>query len=254
MASEHPANHVSIKFVEKLIRGICHDFGAPVRHATQFSQMLNQSDLQKGMEDKHLRWLSMIEESGVQMQAMLTSLSLLSRLTMQTDQTTRLDLRVIFDRLLSFHQRACSNHVKHEVDITINEDWPSIIGCEHHWTTLFSCLIENALMYQPKDPEHAIKLKVCCGHVNSKLTFTLEDNGIGASEHQRNEMARPFKRLNRPEDYPGIGMGLAYCECIAELNNAQLNFNESQLGGLCVTYTQSITQAVGGNIRCVNEG
>jgi len=63
----------------------------------------------------------------------------------------------------------------------------------------------------------------------------VEDNGIGVTENLWPVLTTPFKRMQSDTDYPGIGMGLTYCDRIAELNGTDLTFGLSALGGLAVT-------------------
>ena len=237
--------YVRAHFVERLISGICHDIGAPARHAVQFTQLLNDNldeNTDSPMEEKHKRWLSMVHDSGKEIQTMLSSLPILSRLSMRSSEMIQLDLHDLWNRSFSFHKE-CTISDGTQIEITVNEAWPTIVGCEEHWRMLFSCLLENAFVFQPKTSEHVIQLAVYCELVETELRFSLEDNGIGVSENQRKEMSRAFKRLNGRDEYPGIGMGLTYCEYIAELNNATLSFAESSLGGLLVSYSQPYIQS-----------
>jgi light-regulated signal transduction histidine kinase (bacteriophytochrome) len=104
-------------------------------------------------------------------------------------------------------------------------------------------LLQNALRFHPKDPEHVIQIKVIFESEGSSQMITIEDNGIGVSETQREEMLRPFKRLNNVEDYPGLGMGLTYCRYITEIHGAALAFKESNGGGLTAIYTYPIRKS-----------
>ena len=88
---------------------------------------------------------------------------------------------------------------------------------------------------------------------NGELVFTLDDNGIGTSESQRQDIARPFKKLHADDDFPGMGMGLAYCTVIAEVNNASLSFDESPMGGLRVVYRQQCLSEAP-SLTCLSDG
>ncbi|MBV8878758.1 MAG: sensor histidine kinase, partial [Planctomycetaceae bacterium] len=57
----------------------------------------------------------------------------------------------------------------------------------------------------------------------------VEDNGIGIAEHHRDRIFQVFERLNRVEDYPGTGIGLAIVQRAVDRMNGQLGF-ESRVG------------------------
>ena len=250
LSSEQHDKHVRTRFVEELIRGMGHDIGAPARHIVHFAEMLSEQAVNVPLEDKHERWLGMIQDSGRQIQAMLASLAKLSRLSVRSNKLEQLDLRGIFDKQVAFHQEhSVSNDV--QVNITLNSEWPEVMGSGEHWSTLFSNLLENACKFQPVDSEHVIQIAAYCEYDNSGLRFVIEDNGIGVRETQWQDIARPFKRLHSTDDYVGVGMGLAYCDFIAELNDATLSFDASELGGLRVTYCQPNVQLATSNISSI---
>ncbi|MFC3121708.1 sensor histidine kinase [Agaribacter flavus] len=235
--SEHSEKHVSPEFVKSLISGICHDVGAPVRHIVQFSRMLADADSAYTAAEKQTRWLSIINESGGRLQDMLKALSVFSRLSVSVHDSKKLDLKLLLERLLDFHQ-AHTLAKNRQVEINVQGDWPEIEGSEDHWQTLFSCLIENALYFQPEDLSHTIRLTICCDYNDSLLDIRFEDNGIGVPENQFPVLTKPFKRTNHLDEYPSLGMGLAYCQYIAELDHALLKFSSSPSGGFIVRYTQ----------------
>ena len=232
---------ISPKFMEELIRGVCHDVGAPARHVVQFTQMLNEVDFDDNLDDKHQRWLTLITNGGLQIQTMLANLSYITRLTICANEIEVLCLRELFNQTLSMLKK--SNRIKfpRNCHFTINDDWPSeIYGCKEHWQCLFIELLSNALKFHPKSEEHAIYIAISCKKESQLVFFTIKDNGIGIRTGQELDMCRAFKRLNTREDYSGLGMGLTYCQYIAELNDAELLITNNDLAGLQVSYKQPI--------------
>ena len=239
MTSEQRIQHVSAHFVEELIRGINHDIGAPARHIAHFSQMLTEQTKGIALENKHGQWLNLIHDSGQQIQTMLTSLTQLSLLSKRAHQVSTLDLRALFDSQFTLQQ---SRSTTQEIPATLstNDHWPRLVACELHWQTLFACLLENAFKFQPQDTGHLVEIIVRCETTETALCFSIEDNGLGVKESQQADLVRPFKRMHDPEHYPGLGMGLAYCNFIAELNQGSLSFATASLGGLQVIYQQPL--------------
>lgn len=76
--------------MQELIRGIGHDVGAPARHIVHFSQMLDEDIEADTLSEKHRRWLELIQNSGRQIQNMLTCLTKLSRLSGRAGEMEKL--------------------------------------------------------------------------------------------------------------------------------------------------------------------
>lgn len=228
---------VSNDFVDRLIRGICHDMAAPTRHIVQFSQMLNTTPQGKLEQEKQIKWLSFINDSGVKTQKMLSSLNQLSMISSSLTIES-INLKFLFNEVVD-NLKVNNIEKWKDVELKVNDTWPYVEGVKNHWQLLFTYLLENAVLFQPNDENNKITISVDCNKHASSISLVVEDNGIGLTEYQFSEATKPFKRFNPVEEYQGIGMGLTYCDYISQLNNATLEFEHSRLGGLKVTYRQS---------------
>jgi two-component system osmolarity sensor histidine kinase EnvZ len=73
------------------------------------------------------------------------------------------------------------------------------------------------------------------GHRDHRwLTVTVDDDGPGIPAHQREEVFKPFLRLDdaRNQDEGGTGLGLAIARDIARLHGGDISLGDSPLGGL----------------------
>ncbi|WP_428240601.1 sensor histidine kinase [Gynuella sp.] len=218
--------------LQKLVYGISHDMGAPLRTVVQFSNLLTQS-LADRLTEKELYWLQLIQEAGLHGQQMVESLKKYSRLVTQVQAPTTFSLQQLIDEILvtlrgTFFQTA---------RIELPESAPDIFGVREHWFLALSEVLKNAFQYQPQKDDHMPVVRIGCRMNGTELSVTTESNGLEVADNQWEKLTVPFKRMQRHEDYPGIGMGLAYCERIARLNNGWLQFSRSDLGGLAVTFT-----------------
>ncbi len=222
--------------VQKLIYGISHDMSAPLRAVVQLSQMLKMKAGDK-LNDKETYWLQLIEESGSHAQKMIEALLIYSKLTTHRQPDSSFQLIQPLEQAVS----ALSNITQDKsATIKIEGDWPQYTGCEEQWALLFNCLIHNALLYQSKETENHPQVIIRCEQSKQQLVVSVEDNGIGVQESLWPALTTPFKRMQSDKDYLGLGMGLTYCERIAELHNGNLQIKKSTLGGLAVIYTECL--------------
>ena len=92
---------------------------------------------------------------------------------------------------------------------------------------LFGNLVSNAMRHG-----NVIRVKASAGP--DRITVTIDDNGPGIPEDQRQEVFKPFTRLDeaRNQDEGGTGLGLSIALDIARLHGGDINLYESPKGGL----------------------
>jgi two-component system osmolarity sensor histidine kinase EnvZ len=81
---------------------------------------------------------------------------------------------------------------------------------------------------------HAASVSIT-GHRDHRwLTVTVDDNGPGIPAHLREEVFKPFLRLDdaRNQDEGGTGLGLAIARDIARSHGGDISLSDSPLGGL----------------------
>lgn len=92
---------------------------------------------------------------------------------------------------------------------------------------LLGNLVANAARYGDRIEIHAV-------HDERYLTVTVDDDGPGIPEDMREEVFKPFLRLDaaRNQDHAGTGLGLAIARDIARGHGGDIVLLESPLGGL----------------------
>jgi two-component system osmolarity sensor histidine kinase EnvZ len=75
---------------------------------------------------------------------------------------------------------------------------------------------------------------VAAAHLDHRLLITIDDNGPGIPAGQREEVFKPFYRLDdaRNQDETGTGLGLSIARDIARAHGGDVKLAESPLGGL----------------------
>lgn len=95
------------------------------------------------------------------------------------------------------------------------------------FTRLINNLFSNACRY-------GNKVKITVRSDAAWLVFTVEDDGPGIPEASREDVFRPFFRLDeaRNQDEQGTGLGLSIAQDIARSHGGDITLSDSELGGL----------------------
>lgn len=95
-----------------------------------------------------------------------------------------------------------------------------------------SNLVDNAVKF-------ARTVAITAEHHGARLTITVEDDGPGIPEEEREAVFRPFYRLDdaRNQDIRGTGLGLAIARDITRSHGGEITLDDSAMGGLKVRMT-----------------
>ena len=99
--------------------------------------------------------------------------------------------------------------------------------------TAFSRLLSNVIS---NGFRYADRVEVKASRRKKWLRIEVHDNGPGIAPEQREEVFKPFVRLDeaRNLDASGTGLGLSIARDIAHNHGGEIELGESPLGGLCV--------------------
>lgn len=209
------AQEESIRDLEAFVYAVSHDMSAPIRAVSGFSRLILDR-ASSDFDDKTREQFGYIIRAGEEMQNMLSALTEYSRLSTRPNPPADASAAELVTMILDGFREAlreCDAVV--EVDV---EDGLVLHGDIPRLMRLLECLIANALTY--RHPDRAPKLRITGWEDNGNIYLCVADNGIGLtpSEETKERIFRPFGRLHRPEDYPGIGMGLTIAKKVAQMH------------------------------------
>jgi two-component system osmolarity sensor histidine kinase EnvZ len=116
-----------------------------------------------------------------------------------------------------------------KVTLTITGD-PVVSVRPDAFRRLLANLVSNAARFGDR-------IEISAVHDERYLTVTVDDDGPGIPEDQRDDVFRPFHRLDeaRNQDHAGSGLGLAIVRDIARSHGGDVTLADSPLGGLRAT-------------------
>lgn len=122
--------------------------------------------------------------------------------------------------------RADAVRTGHFCELTVEGD-PVVSVRPQAFRRLLGNLVANAARYGDRIEIHAL-------HDERYLTVTVDDDGPGIPEESREEVFRPFLRLDaaRNQDHAGTGLGLAIARDIARGHGGDIVLEDAPLGGL----------------------
>lgn len=211
-------------------------WGAPLRGVAQFSKLLQKTATNK-LNEQERYWFELVQMNGEQAQQMIAALLTYSRLYSQKQPDREFYLEGLVQSVLKK-----LNPASVTISVDIADNIPSLMGCYEHWFILLEQLLQNAILYQPADSDHQPHIQISLSLKQDQLSLAVEDNGIGVTDSSLEDLTQPFKRLQLDKEFPGLGMGLTYCQRIAQLQDGHLVFTNSPSGGLIATFSITVSQ------------
>jgi len=192
-----------------MLTGVSHDLRTILtRFKLQLALAGNNPDLQGMADDVN------------DMQSMLEAYMAFARTEVEED-VGELKLSEIMERIeadFSLHEKALTYSIDGDDEISVRPN---------AFTRLVMNLASNARRY-------ASSLNIEAKHSAKWLTLTFDDDGPGIPEKNREDVFKPFFRLDeaRNLDDSGTGLGLAIARDIARSHGGNVTLGDSPLGGL----------------------
>ncbi|HWB61912.1 MAG TPA: ATP-binding protein, partial [Chitinophagales bacterium] len=192
-----------------------HDLREPVRTILNYVQLITDN-LQNKKYDAAVEYAGFAKGAANHMEKLLTDLKAFIGLNGRAVIINRVNMKqAVADVLKQL------GGVVDEAGAEINTaELPEINGDRELIEMLLYQLMDNAIKFRKKGK----KLVVDIGFdkYEGNILFCVRDNGIGISKKYHERVFELFSRLNRVDEYPGSGLGLALAKKIVELHNGKI--------------------------------
>jgi|GEM_PF-5016399 len=221
--------------MEHFVHIASHDLQEPLKTIHSFVT-LSIEERDKTPEEEQM-YLEQIGHAGERMQGLIKALMNHSRLGQSQRNRTDLNLNIIVDRIQTEVQDSFQEHrIRFEV-----MPLPTINANEEDIVVLFEQLIYNAIKFSHPGQEALVNIR------NSSqgrfYRFEIEDSGIGISGPNANKIFDIFQKLHHSDDYPGMGVGLAYARKIVRSYEGEIGFSNKPEGGTIFYFTLARMEA-----------
>ncbi len=229
LATANEALEQSNLDLQQFASAASHDLQAPLRAIASFSQFL-KNEYQGQLDETADDYIDRIASGVQRMKQLIHDLLEFSRLDSQALPLRSVALNETFDDALQLLQA----QVQETAGRVTREDLPQVSGDPAQLSRLLQNLIGNALKYRGDQPP---QVHVSAAQDADRWTITVQDNGIGIPEAEREKVFEIFRRLHRSEDYPGTGIGLAICRRIIHRHGGQIWIESAEGGGTAIRFS-----------------
>lgn len=200
--------------LETFAYAVSHDLRAPLRSLNGFSQAL-QEDFGEALPAPARDYLARISQASTRMGDLIEGLLALSRSSRGELRHDRVDVSALASRRLA----ELANETGRSVTVAV-EAGLVVHGDERMLSAALTNLIDNAWKYTGTTAGACIRVHT--GEVNGLRGVCVSDNGAGFDMRQADRLFKPFQRLHREDEFPGIGIGLATVQRIVHRHGGEI--------------------------------
>lgn len=201
--------------LEQFAYVISHDLQEPLRMVSSYTQLLAKR-YDGRLDSDADEFISYAVDGAKRMQTLLHDLLEYSRVGTRGKPFSLVNCEHVVEQAMANLKIAIE-----ESGATVTYDvLPTVTGDEGQLIQLFQNLIANAIKFRRDEPP---QVRIWARRMNSMVTFSVEDNGIGVDPQHSQSIFEIFRRLHTREEYAGTGMGLAICKKIVERHGGQIS-------------------------------
>jgi PAS domain S-box-containing protein len=196
-----------------------HDLKTPLRAIGSIADGIS-TDYSDKFDEKGREQVRLLVRKTRQMSALVDDVLQYSRLGRDDRKKRPIKLNAILSQIVS------ENPPPENIEITVQDNLPTIMCEETQILQVFQNLFNNAIKYMDKPKG---QIKVGCVDDGNFWKFGVTDNGPGIDKSHFEMIFRLFQTLSPPSGVESTGIGLSIVRKIAELNGGD-SWVESEVG------------------------
>lgn len=210
---------------QEFVANVSHEIQSPLTSIAGFSKALKQKQLS---EESRVSYLNIIEQESDRLSRLGKNLLRLSRLQHAQHQLN-LEIFQLDEQLrnviIGLEPQWAAKNIAIDIQltpITIEADADQL---KQVWTNL----LNNSIKFTPVNGEISIEAE----SANGLITVSFADSGIGIPPEERQNIFKPFHKVNRSRDasIKGNGLGLSIVKQIVGLHHGDIFVSEGPKGG-----------------------
>ncbi len=206
---------VANKELEAFCYSVSHDLRAPLRAIDGFSRVLAE-DHGENLEPGAHAALERMRAAAQRMGVVIDELLALSRITRAQLEVEGVDLtELAHDALARLRESDPHRHVTAHIAEGLHAR-----GDPDLLSVALDNLLGNAWKYTVNVDEATIEL--FARTEGEEVVYIVRDNGAGFDMRFADKLFRPFERLHRVDEFPGIGIGLAIVQRVVHRHGGRI--------------------------------
>ena len=189
--------------LETFAYSVAHDLKAPLRGIDGYSRLLLE-DHKDNLDDEGRMFLETIQNSSAEMGQLIEDLLDYSRLERRALQTGRVELRPLVDAAVQAKKQEVTDR---DIEFVIDINGGAVSADESGLSQSVNNYLDNAIKFT-RNIQHP-RIEVGSKETDNSCVLWVKDNGVGFDMIYHDRIFDIFQRLNRTEEYPGTGVGLA---------------------------------------------
>lgn len=228
-------SNLNNEFLLKTISAASHDLHVPLRGITCFSRFL-QSEYSDQLDETANHYVNEIIRNAERMSQLVTSLVEYGHAEAQELTIESTSLNEVIDELISLLDAEISD----ATGIVTRDELPVVLGNRKLLSKMFYNLLSNSLKFRSSSQTRVH----FSASQDAMWNISVRDNGIGIHCKYHDQIFDVGRRLHSYREYPGNGIGLALCRCIARRHGGNINIDSTPDAGstFVVTLPLSISQ------------
>jgi len=194
----------AVREMEAFTYAVAHDLRAPLRALHGLGDILVQDYVDRPLDREGREYLHKISQASRRMDTLIQDLLSYAQLRSEEIPKEPIDLRRLAVGVVGLMAEDIQNR-RARVDV---EEGSAIISANPVLLgQAVMNLLSNALKFVAAGVSPEILMRV--DRRGDRVRLSVQDNGIGVAREHTGRIFGLFQRLNRLEDYPGTGIGLA---------------------------------------------
>jgi PAS domain S-box-containing protein len=203
---------------------VSHEMRSPVTTILGLSEVLTENKRHLDKESV-AEALVEIRDSARRLSRIVKDLLTLSR----ADSEGRVELEpvsiaALIETISTEHRR---HYPRRRLEVHLPADLPQVLGHRVYLELILDNLLANAEKYS--NPSEGIEIQGC--QADGMVLIEVLDRGTGISEDERERIFDAFYRSPRTRSLPGIGLGLAVCKRLVEVQKGKIEVGSRPGGG-----------------------